>query len=133
MADLTDAVRKYASELADKLNDFMKHVSTLEVRTYTTNGDDAQTSVNLRTLDLRALDDSTAQGQVSLRARTNMTFDGDVVQLAPKETNGEIDQQLWQLHQQAVEQSTAYRARMLQALGEAAAATLRALRVANGG
>ena len=86
MADLNEAVRAYASDLAEKIHSFIKDVSILEVRTYT----------------------------------------------SPLDANGEINQTLWQLHQQAVQQATQHRERMMVALGEAAASAIKALRAANG-
>ncbi len=128
MADLNEAVRKYASDLADKINSFVQDVTTLEVRTYTTPSDQVQTYVNTDSLDKLL-----AQGKVALRAGTTVSFDGDMTQLAPTDANGDINRGVWELHQQAVQQATAHRERMLQALGEAAASTLKALRIANNG
>ena len=126
MADLNEAVRKYACDLADKINAFVQDVATLEVRTYTTPADQVQTLVNTDSIDKLL-----AQGKVALRAGSSVTFDGDTNQLAPTDANGTIDQGLWAVHQQAVQQATAHRAQMLQALGDAAASALKALRIAN--
>ena len=128
MADLNEAVRKYASDLADKINAFIQDVTTLEVRTYTTPADQVQTLVSTDSLDKML-----AQGKVALRAGTSIGFDGDMNQLAPTDANGTIDQGVWAVHQQAVQQATEHRAQMLQALGEAAASALKALRIANSG
>lgn len=127
MADLNEAVRKYASDLADKINSFVQDVSTLEVRTYTTPSDQVQTLVKTK-----AIDEILVEGTVSMRAGTSISFDGDMTQLAPTDASGEINRTLWELHQQAVQQATQHRERMLQALGEAAASALKALRAANG-
>ncbi len=128
MADLNEAVRKYASDLADKINSFVADVAALEVRTYTTPADQVQTFVSTDSLEKLL-----AQGKVALRAGTSVSFDGDTTQLAPTDASGDINRSLWELHQQAVQQATAHRAQMLQALGEAAASTLKALRIANNG
>jgi hypothetical protein len=127
MSDLNEAVRKYASDLADKINSFIEDVAVLEVRTYTTPADQVQTLIKTKTLD-----EILVEGNVSLRAGTSVSFDGDMTQLAPTEASGEINRSLWELHQQAVQQATQHRERMLQALGEAAASALKALRAANG-
>jgi hypothetical protein len=127
MADLNEAVRTYASDLAEKIQSFIKDVATLEVRTYTSPNDQAQTLI--RTKDISS---AVTETSVALRAGTSVTFNGDVTQLAPIDANGEINQALWQLHQQAVQQATQHRERMMVALGEAAASAIKALRAANG-
>lgn len=127
MADLNEAVRAYASDLAEKIQSFIKDVSILEVRTYTSPSDQVQVLIKTKELD-----DVITEGNVMLRAGTSITFDGDVTQLTPLDANGEINQALWQLHQQAVQQATQHRERMMIALGEAAASAIKALRAANG-
>jgi hypothetical protein len=127
MADLNEAVRAYASDLAEKIQSFIKDVATLEVRTYTTPADQVQVL-----LKGKEIDDVVSEGNVMLRAGTSITFDGDITQLTPLDANGEINQTLWQLHQQAVQQATQHRERMMIALGEAAASALKALRAVNG-
>ncbi len=127
MADLNEAVRAYASDLAEKIQSFIKDVATLEVRTYTTPADQVQVL-----LKGKEIDDVVSEGNVMLRAGTSITFDGDITQLTPLDANGEINQALWQLHQQAVQQATQHRERMMVALGDAAASALKALRATNG-
>jgi hypothetical protein len=127
MADLNEAVRTYASDLAEKIQSFIKDVATLEVRTYTSPNEQAQTLI--RTRDISS---AVTETSVALRAGTSITFNGDVTQLAPMDANGEVNQALWQLHQQAVQQATQHRERMMVALGEAAASAIKALRAANG-
>ena len=127
MADLNDAVRTFASDLAERINTFIKDVATLEVRTYTSPADQVQTLVKTRDISSAVTETS-----VVLRAGTSITFNGDVTQLAPIDANGEINQALWQLHQQAVQQAAQHRERMMVSLGEAAASAIKALRAANG-
>lgn len=127
MADLNEAVRAYASDLAEKIHSFIKDVSILEVRTYTSPADQVQVLIKSKELD-----DVITEGNAMLRAGTSITFDGDITQLTPLDANGEINQTLWQLHQQAVQQATQHRERMMVALGEAAASAIKALRAANG-
>lgn len=97
------------------------------MRTYTTPSDQVQVLIKTKEID-----DVITEGNVMLRAGTSVTFDGDITQLTPIDANGEINQALWQLHQQAVQQATQHRERMMVALGEAAASVLKALRAANG-
>lgn len=102
-------------------------MATLEVRTYTTPADQVQVL-----LKGKEIDDVVSEGNVMLRAGTSITFDGDITQLTPLDANGEINQALWQLHQQATQQATQHRERMMIALGEAAASAIKALRAVNG-
>jgi hypothetical protein len=125
--DLNSAVRDYAKALADQIQAFVKDMATLEVRTFTTPEDQIQVLVKTKSID-----DIINEGNVVLRAGTSISFDGDFTQLTPLDANGAVNAGLWELHQQAVQQATQHRERMLKALGEAAESTLRALRAANG-
>lgn len=124
--DLNSAVREYAKALADQIQAFVKDMATLEVRTFTTPEDQIQVLVKTKNID-----DIINEGNVLLRAGTSVSFDGDFTQLTPLDANGAVNAGLWELHQQAVQQATQHRERMLKALGEAAESTLRALRAAN--
>lgn len=124
--DLNIAVREYAKALADQIQAFVKDMATLEVRTFTTPEDQIQVLVKTKNID-----DIINEGNVLLRAGTSVSFDGDFTQLTPVDANGAVNAGLWELHQQAVQQATQHRERMLKALGEAAESTLRALRAAN--
>ena len=68
--------------------------------------------------------------KVALRAYTQVSFDGDTTVCVPVDATGTVDQTLWALHQQTVAQATANRNAMIKAVGEAAAAALKALGVA---
>lgn len=108
MADLQDAVQKFASDLAEKVASFISDVETLEVTTYSTSAD----------------------GQEILRAHTRVSFDGDTVVKVPLE-GSEVNEALWRLHQSIVQQALANRTAMIQSMGEAAASALKALGLAN--
>jgi len=125
--DLNGAVRDYAKALADQIQAFVKDMATLEVRTFTTPEDQIQVLVKAKNIE-----DILNEGNVLLRAGTSISFDGDFAQLTPTDASGAINTAVWELHQQAVQQATQHRERMLKALGEAAESTLRALRAANG-
>ena len=117
---LADAVRKFAADLAEKIDTFVDDASELEVRTYTTPADQVETFI--------------AQGGVekaALQAYTKIAFDGDTTMCVPAGEGGEINQAVWALHQAAVQQAMENRARMVQAVGEAAASALKALGMAS--
>ncbi len=124
MSDLQDAVKKYANDLASKLNSFMEDISTLEVRTYTTPVDQVPT-------DLSG-DKIKTEGKATLRAYSTIKFDGDTTVLAPTDAAGEVNAAIWELHQAMVEQALENRVTMIKTMGEAAAAALKALGQAGG-
>jgi hypothetical protein len=124
MSELQDAVKKYAADLAGKLNSFMEDISTLEVRTYTTPADQVPT-------DLSG-DKIKTEGKAVLRAYTTIGLDGDTTVLAPTDAAGEVNAAIWELHQTMVKQALDNRATMIKTMGEAAASALKALGQAGG-
>jgi hypothetical protein len=124
MSELQDAVKKYAADLAGKLNSFMEDISTLEVRTYTTPADQVPT-------DLSG-DKIKTEGKAVLRAYTTIKLDGDTTVLAPTDAAGEVNGAIWELHQTMVQQALENRATMIKTMGEAAASALKALGQAGG-
>ncbi|MBN1874763.1 MAG: hypothetical protein JXA33_11080 [Anaerolineae bacterium] len=120
MADLKQAVAKFASDLADKVQSFATDISELEVRTYTTGPD------NIKVLIDKDLGTLASEGKITLRAYSQIGFDGDTVICVPEE-NGVVDKQLWELHQSIVNQALTNRATMISAIGDAAASALKAL------
>ena len=124
MSDLQDAVKKYASDLATKMNSFMEDISTLEVRTYTTPADQVPTDISG--------DKIKTEGKAVLRAFTSIKLDGDTTVLAPTDAAGEVNGVIWELHQTMVKQALENRAMMIKTMGEAAASALKALGQAGG-
>ncbi len=124
MSELQDAVKKYAADLAGKLNSFMQDISTLEVRTYTTPAD--QVPIDLSSDKIRT------EGKATLRAYSSIGLDGDTTVLAPTDAAGEISQAVWELHQAMVKQALDNRSTMIKTMGEAAASALKALGQAGG-
>jgi hypothetical protein len=124
MSDLQDAVKKYASDLAAKMNSFMEDISTLEVRTYTTPADQVPTDISG--------DKIKTEGKAVLRAYTSIKLDGDTTILAPTDAAGEVNGVIWELHQTMVKQALENRATMIKTMGEAAASALKALGQAGG-
>jgi hypothetical protein len=128
MAEVTlqDAVRKFAGDLAKKVNSFIADVSELEVSTYTTPADQVETFIKGQT----DFSEIATEGKLALRAYTRISFDGDATVWVPTETTGEIDKSLWGLHQTIVQQAMDNRAKMIEAVGEAATSALKALGMA---
>jgi len=124
MSELQDAVKKYATDLAGKLNSFMDDISTVEVRTYTTPADQVPT-------DLSG-DKIKTEGKAVLRAFTAIKLDGDTTVLAPIDAAGEVNAAIWELHQTMVKQALENRTTMIKTMGEAAASALKALGQAGG-
>lgn len=124
MSELQDAVKKYAADLAGKLNSFMQDISTLEVRTYTTPADQIPTDLSSEAIK--------TEGKATLRAYSSIGLDGDTTVLAPTDAAGEVNAAIWELHQTMVQQALENRAQMITTMGEAAAAALKALGQAGG-
>jgi hypothetical protein len=124
MSELQEAVKKYAKDLAGKLNSFVQDISTLEVRTYTTPAD--QVAVDITEEKIKA------EGKATLRAYSAISLDGDTTVLAPTDAAGEVNQSIWELHQVTVKQALDNRATMIKTMGDAAAAALKALGQAGG-
>ena len=121
---LQDAVKKFASDLAGKIETFVDDAATLEVRTYTTPPDQVATLLQRRA-------DLATEGQATLRAYTSVAFDGDMSVCVPMDASGETNKTVWDLHQGIVQQAMENRATMIHSVGEAAASALRALGIAN--
>ncbi len=128
MANLQEAVKKFASDLGDKVESFISDVSELEVRTYTTPADQAETFVKGQADFAEIL----TEGKASLRAYTSVAFDGDTTVWVPVDPSGQVDKSMWNLHQVIVEQAMANRTNMIEAVGKAATAALNALSATSG-
>lgn len=123
--DLKASVQKFASELAEKIENFVTDISELEVRTYTiTEGKFAAVLDDPKKKNDRVL---SGQG-VQLRAYTRIAFDSDAIVCLPVNDSGQIDGAVWDMHQSMVNQALQNRATMLRTIGEAAASALDALK-----
>ncbi len=109
MADLQEAVKKFASDLGAKVETFIADAENLEVKTYTT----------------------TTEGEDVLRAFTSVSFDGDTTVKVPVAEGGEINRAIWDLHQTMVQQAMANRVSMIESLGKAASTALQAVGIAS--
>ncbi|HET91891.1 MAG TPA: hypothetical protein ENN99_14315 [Chloroflexi bacterium] len=130
MANVTlqEAVKKFASDLAEKVNTFMEDISTLEVRTYSTPADQVQTFVQ-GDVDFTKI---MTEGKIALRAYTKVSFDGDTTVVVPTEMGGEVHGGIWAIHESVVQQAMANRTEMIKAIGDTATSALRALGLASG-
>ena len=120
---LKDAVRKFASDLAKKVNTLVADVSELEIRTYTAPAGQVETL----TKGQADLTKTLAEGKLALRAYTRISFEGDTIICAPTDTSGKIDESVLKLHETTVQQAIANRANIIKSVSEAASAALKAL------
>ena len=125
---LQEAVKKFASDLAKKVNTFVTDISELEVRTYTTPADQVETFVKGQADFAEIL----SEGKVALRAYTKVSFDGDTTVWAPTDAGGEVNKSVWELHETIVQQAMANRKDMIKSVSEAASSALKALGMASG-
>jgi hypothetical protein len=109
---LADSIRQFANELADALAEAAGDITSLEVRTYTTD-------------NLAGLSPQGAEG-AQLRALTRIAFDGDTDVFVPQRAEG-VDSAIWKLHLDMVRQARLNRAESLQTLTEMAANLLKSL------
>ena len=123
--DLKASVQKFAGDLATKVNNFVGDVAELEVRTYTiTEGQLATVVDDPENRDKKVI----AGDAVQLRAYTRIAFDSDTIVCLPVNESGQIDGAVWDMHQSSVNQALENRAKMLRAIGDAAASALDALK-----
>ncbi len=103
---VADKLKSALDTLGDKIVDFANDVTTLEVRTF----------VSDRIEDVRPDADAGFTYAVP-RAMTTIELDGDTQVVVPVDA-GQIDEALWQIHRQTVEQAQAHREAMLRTIGE---------------
>ncbi len=125
---LQEAVKKFARDLAKKVNSFVTDVSELEVRTFTTPADQVETFVKGKADFAEIL----TEGKIALRAYTRISFDGDTTVVAPTDAADQVNKSVWTIHETVVEQAMENRREMIKTIGEAAASALKALGVATG-
>ena len=111
-----DKLRSAIETLGDKIVEFTTGVATLEVRTY----------VSERIEDVRP-DGAIGFTHAQQRAMTYVKFDGDTQVVVPIDA-GQIDEALWQIHLQTVEQAQAHRQAMLKTVGELVAGFIPAIK-----
>jgi hypothetical protein len=127
-SDLKSAIEKFAKDLAGKAETFVKDISTLEVRTFTTPSTQI-TELSRGELDLN---DPGLAGKLQLRAYTKVDFDCDTTICLPVDANDQIDRAVWDIHQSMVNQALKSRETMLRAMGEALTSALEALQRVSG-
>lgn len=126
--DLLNGIRNAASQVSQKLAETAQDLTTLDVRTYTTDED-------LKNVPPSSGEKGFGQG-ATLRARTFISLDGDVHSLVPERpadpfddeagVTAEIDQELWAIHKEMVGLAQESRVALIKALGEVAGTLTRA-------
>lgn len=118
-ARLTNSLQQFADKLGGALEQAIDNASSLEVSTYVA-GDMAGVTYDTKTHQFA--------GTARLRAMTRINLDGDTLVCVP-EDHGEVDEALWEIHVDMVQQAQAHRAELLKAAVSAAAGLLDALKV----
>ena len=113
---VADKLKSALETLGDKIVDFANDVTTLEVRTF----------VSDRIEDVRP-DAAGGFTHAVPRAMTTIELDGDTQVVVPVDA-GQIDEALWQIHRQTVEQAQAHREAMLRTIGELVAGFIPAIK-----
>ena len=113
-ARLINALRQFSDKLGSALEKAIDDATTLEVSTYVSD-DMSQVRRDLA-------------GTAKLRAFTRIKIDGDTLVCVP-ERQGEIDEALWAIHLDMVQQAQAHRAEMIKTAVSAATGLLDALKV----
>jgi hypothetical protein len=111
---LTQALADFADRLGEMLKSTLNDLTSLNVETYS-----SEDMAGVKPDDLRR----TAR----LRALTRITFDGDT-QICVPERDGEVDDELWEIHAGMVERAQAHRAKMLETVVSAVSGLLGTLK-----
>ena len=111
-----DKLRSALETLGEKIVKFTDDITTLEVRTF----------VSDRIEEVRR-DGAVGFTHAQQRAMTYVNFDGDTQVVVPVDA-GQIDEALWQIHLQTVEQAQAHRQAMLKTIGELMAGFIPAIK-----
>lgn len=102
------------TRLTTALGDLVNNLTSLEVRTYTSDA-----------LDQVTVEHDQLVG-AKLRAFTRVALDGDTLACVPVEGD-QVDTALWRLHQDSVAQAMTHRAELLKSAAEATAGLLKTL------
>ncbi|ACY14272.1 hypothetical protein [Haliangium ochraceum] len=94
---------RFADRVAETLGNAIADATTLEVKTYVS-----------RDLQRALAQGGAADESTELRAYTRCALDGDTEVCVPVDGDGSVDQALWQLHVQMVEQAQKHRAALIE-------------------
>ena len=122
-SELKQAVEKFTRDLARKAESFVEDISTLEVRTFTTPGNEIMALAG----EELQLDEVNPAGPLQLRAYTKVDFDADTTICLPMDANDQVDRSVWDMHQAMVSQALQSRETMMRSMGDALASALDAL------
>jgi hypothetical protein len=112
VSDLSGSIKQFTNQLASALSKAAANITTLEVKTFTT--DDIATVAQ------------GDEGRAKLRAYTRVAFDGDMQVYVPAKVGG-VDEELWKIHADMVREAQANRAQFLQSMAELATNLLKNL------
>jgi hypothetical protein len=100
-------LKRFATEVTQKLRATLTDLVSLEVRTFVADGRDMKKVSALPTPQLAE--------EATLKAYTRMALDGDLDSLVPR-SSSKVDQALWDAHRQMVEQAQAHRMELIKAV-----------------
>ncbi|MBN1874759.1 MAG: hypothetical protein JXA33_11060 [Anaerolineae bacterium] len=111
---LTDTLKNFTDKIVEAVGKATQDITTLQVRTYSTDDLDS----------IKPGDDSAAK----LRALTHIEFDGDMKVFIPTKEGGGVDEAVWAIHKEMVHEAQANRAEFIGALVEMASNLLKTLK-----
>lgn len=120
LQQMSGKLQQLVSDLSTKLRQAVDEFATLEVVTYT-----SEDMARLNSVGSNAL--SQTDG-IRLRAMTRIGFDGDTVVIVPADEDGEVDEALWKIHLDTVQQAQTHRAEMFKAMASVTTDLLKALK-----
>ncbi|HNT73908.1 MAG TPA: hypothetical protein PKH77_02695 [Anaerolineae bacterium] len=103
------AFQKIAADLAATIGAAVEEITSLEVNTYT--------SSDLEGVVYDA-GEKRFKGQIRMRARTYISFDGDMEVCLPVREDGSVDRELWQIHSDTVKQAQINRTEFLKTVAD---------------
>ena len=106
------ALQEVVGDLAEKIGAALGDMSSLEVNTYTSG------ELEHVVYDVA---DKRFKGEIQMRARTHIAFDGDMEVCLPVKADGGVDRELWNIHSEMVRQAQANRTEFLKTLADLAA------------
>ena len=117
-ANLTQSLTQFSVKLATALQKTIDDTTSLEVSTYSSDDMDGVTY---------SVTSGKFAGTAKLRALTRSKLDGGTVICVP-EKQGEVDDALWKIHTDTVQQAQAHRAELLKVMVSSATSLLNALK-----
>ncbi len=121
LGQLSSKLQQLVSDLSTTLSNVMNDFAVLEVTTYT--------SDNMTAINEAALSSLSQSEAIKLRAMTQIKLDGDTRVIVPANEDGEVDEVIWKIHMDTVQQAQHHRAEMFKATVSVTADLLKSLKL----